>query len=146
MLFCLCCCYCYPFLLYFWKLLAGWLQHKHIRPTQIQGMFESYLIRWEKNEAPGPSSQGSKQRQLSTEKRPHCNAVHTTLAMGGTIFIRFIQVRGRVGPYLSCISQWERPTSHETWEMQAFLRTHPPALGGWRAGSAFYLFQGNQGF
>lgn len=50
------CCDCLPAVL--WKLLVGWLQHKHIWNLCTHDLFEASSIRWEKNEAPRPPLQG----------------------------------------------------------------------------------------
>lgn len=93
-----------------WKLLVGWLQHKHIWNLCTHDMLEASSIRWEKNEASGPPSQGPKQRRMSADRgltviQPHSPGGGGAQPHGYQIYAG----DGKVGPYPSCIFQGERP-------------------------------------
>lgn len=147
MLFYFCCCYCYPFLLYFWKLLVGWFQNKHTSKAYANtGHVWVLLDQMREEWGPRAVFTGLHTETAVTWKRPHCNAVTQPSPWAAPRLSDSFRRGGRVGPYLSCASQWERHTSHETQQMQAFLRTRAPALGRWRAGSAFIFFKAIEDF
>lgn len=124
------CCDCLPAML--WKLLVGWLQHKHIWNLCTHDMLEASSIRWEKNEASGPPSQGPKQRRMSADRGLTVIQPHSPGGAGSSpTVIRSMQVTGKLALILPVSSRESAHLSEtrEMWAMQAFLRTHSPALG-----------------